>query len=225
MIRRVVAVVVATSLACALGCSSKDADSDNGAGNGGSSVAGAGGAGAGMAGSSVAAGGTGGGGTSGTGGASAGKGGASTGGAGNSAGASQAGNGQAGSSTEGVGYECAYTDLSSKLSGEAYDSCLTGYCLWDGRYFGDSYCTIACSGAGATCPDGFTCTQDQETSTKYWCALNPPTAPTDLGAMCSSQYVSDCTGSQARQNFCLAPAVDSCENDYCVYDGVTKSAY
>jgi len=223
-------VLLAVSLAGALGgCSSKDSDGENdpggagGAGTGGSD-AGMGNFGAGTGGSGQAGAGAAGNG-SGARGGSAGKGGSGAGSGGSNAGAAQAGSGQAGGgTTAGLGLDCAFTDLTSSLSALTSTSCDTGYCLWDGRYFGESYCTIACSGEGASCPDGYTCSEDQDTAGKYWCARNEPTPPTDLGASCTSQYLSDCTGSQARQNFCLAPAVDSCEKGYCVYDGVTDAA-
>jgi hypothetical protein len=116
--------------------------------------------------------------------------------------------------------------LTSKLNALDNDVCATGHCLWDGRYFGESYCTVACAGSSATtCGSGYGCTEDQGAAGKFWCARNKPMAPSDLGDACTSQYLGDCTGASPRKNVCLAPAVDSCENRYCVYDGVEEGSY
>ncbi len=187
-------------------------------------TAGTGGASTGNSGASATSGDAGagrGGASAGSGGHEAGKGGASASG-GNSSVAGQS----AGGAPAGLGDLCAYTDLTSKLNALDGDVCATGHCLWDGRYFGESYCTVACTGSNdTTCGAGYGCTEDQGEKGKYWCARNKPMAPSDLGDACTSQYLSDCTGASPRQNFCLAPAVDSCENKYCVYDGVDEASY
>ncbi|MET0791691.1 MAG: hypothetical protein ABW061_09245 [Polyangiaceae bacterium] len=161
--------------------------------------------------------------TAGSGGQTAVGGASASGGGGAQAGGSSSGG--AGGSAPGLGAECFYTDNSSSLNAIDESSCDTGHCLWDGRYFGESYCTIACSGVGAACPDGYQCAQDQGSPSSYWCARTMPQAPTDLGTACTSEYLSDCMGAHPLQEFCLAPSVDSCQNKYCAYDGISKDSY
>jgi len=184
---------------------------------------------------------TGGVGQAGTGGASAGgAGGASTGqtdgapagGAGGATTSTSVGSGgqQASTSEGGTGGEapspggvCAYTDTSSKLNAIKEPNCDTGYCLWDGRYFAESYCTIACTGS---CPAGYECVADSRLTSKSWCARTPPTPPADLGTTCPKEYLPDCTSPTGiHSNFCLTPSAPQCERGYCVYDGASQTAY
>ena len=205
-------IVLVTVSSLTFGCSSSS-DRDGGPSAGGS-IGNPGGAGGGAGGTQLA-------GASGT------QGGGTGGQVGGAGGVQTGGTTQGGSGGVALvpGADCAYTDNTSNLNAITEPDCDTGYCLWDGRYLGESYCTIACSGPGAVCPDGYECDKDLHVSGKYWCARTPPTPPADLGAACSSVYLSECTVTNPSQNFCLAPYVDSCEDRYCVYDGASKTSY
>lgn len=201
-------LVSVPTLVVACGSSKSDGGGSGGSagGAGGAQVTGAGGSSAGGAGGSQATG----------------AGGASAGGAG---GAPSSSTGSGGDNPT-PGGDCAYTDTTSKLNALVEPDCDTGYCLWDGRYLGESYCTIACAGPGAACPAGYECNDDARVAGKHWCARKKPTAPADLGATCTSDYMAECLGPQTvTENFCLDQYSRTCQNGYCVYDGAAKQSY
>jgi hypothetical protein len=141
------------------------------------------------------------------------------------AGASGGGPGQAGASSEGLGDTCAYTDLTSKLNAIDSTQCSSGYCLWDGRSVGDSYCTIPCTEGSTPCPDGYECTEDLGEPGKFWCAEPTGGVPDDLGASCPEPTFGCYNSTYPKQSFCLNSVHDACAAEYCVSDPIAAETY
>jgi hypothetical protein len=141
-------------------------------------------------------------------------------------GASGAGTSGAGSGGEtGLGDLCAYTDNTSMLNAIETDSCVSGYCVWDSRYLLETYCTIACAGVGAVCPEGYECTEDLGAPGKFWCVHPEPVPPPDMGAACESR-LSYCRNSQyASESFCLDGYTEECAASTCVHDPIADADY
>jgi hypothetical protein len=133
--------------------------------------------------------------------------------------------GEAGALGGELGDACSYRTSTSELTAMRDFYC-TGSCLWDGRYWGESYCTIDCAGAPAICPDDFECTEDQNSPTKYWCARTMPKPPPDLGVPCTQRpgpY--SCATDYADAAFCGEDDHDECSAKDCVEDVVAAAAY
>ena len=211
--------------------SSDGAPSVGAAGSGGGGGASSGGASAGTAGR--AAGGVGGG-PGGVGGGVGGVGVGGEGGGGVETGGGAGGAGAGGSAQDGgqgqpvVGDDCS---LSCNYSpcGLADTSCASGYCVYDGRYLVDSYCSIQCAGAGAVCPAAYTCSADGLSYSKQsWCIKPAPVPPTDIGNAChvSALNVATCEGdTMFAQTFCEDRASTTCMDRLCVHDPVAPNDY
>lgn len=111
--------------------------------------------------------------------------------------------------------------------GNPEPECDSGYCVWDDRYLGESYCSILCSGPGAACPGGYSCVHDGASSKdQSWCVKLPPVMPTDVGQPCTyPQNGGFCEGDEMMlMSFCLYRS-GACMAALCVHDPVVTGAY
>lgn len=72
--------------------------------------------------------------------------------------------------------------------------CGSKSCLYEARFLpNQQYCTVSCSGSGATCPTGWDCVKDARQPDESWCVKGPPPPPADFGKACDKSFnVSTC---------------------------------
>ena len=112
--------------------------------------------------------------------------------------------------------------------GIADTTCASGYCIYDGRYLVESYCSIPCTGVGAACPAGYICSADGLYSNEFWCTRPPPVPPTDIGQACqvADLNIGTCEGDlMVALTFCEDRSSATCMDMLCVHDPVAPNDY